>query len=127
MKKYIFFDKLFYTLKEEFEKYDHGGSVWDEKEGNKLIDGMQKFLDSKQNQSCCETCQYLTGSRIPGKGARVFPFCNFYSRYVGYGSSAIQNIFEDYCQTYVRCDPPYRIWYKGPTPTTVQSSVPKRP
>lgn len=114
-------------LKEEFDKYDHGGSVWDEKEGEMYIDGMQKFLDSKQDQPCCETCQYLTGTRMPGKGSRIFPFCNFYNRYVGLPNLTVKNIFEDYCQTFVRCDPPYRVWYKGPTPTTVQSSVLRRP
>lgn len=110
-------------LKEEFDKYEHGGSVWDEKEGNGFIEGMKKFLDSDQKKTCCETCQYLTGSRVMGRGSRVFPFCNFYNRYLGLTDKI--NIFEDYCQTYVRCDPPYRIWYKGPTPVTAQSVATK--
>lgn len=111
-------------LKEEFDQYDHGGSIWDEKEDSKYIEGMKDFLNSKQDKPCCETCQYLTGSRMMGKGSRVFPYCNFYNRYLVRNKI---NIFDDYCQTYVRCDPPYRVWYNGPTPVTVQSSVPKHP
>lgn len=112
-------------LKEEFDNYDHGGIVWDEKADSKYLDGMKDFMNSDQKQTCCQTCQYLTGTKMMGKGSRIFPFCNFYEKYVGLNNTAIKNIFEDYCQTYVRCSPPYRTWYKGEHPITTQSSVPK--
>lgn len=118
------------TLKEDFHKYDHGGTVYKENEKSIYIDGMEDFINSPQKKKCCETCQYLTGSRIMGKGSQIHPYCNFYNIYLGYKNNI--KIFEDYCKTYDRAESPYRLWYNETAPSGLpsfigQSSVPKHP
>lgn len=87
------------------------------------IKGMEEFLEKKKNATfirCCETCSYLTGKMSLAKGSRIFPFCSFYEKYLGYQNKI--DIFKDWCKTYEYNKGALRIWYNSKAPSNLTSS-----
>lgn len=110
-------------FKENF--IDHNGKpVVTLKKESIYLKGMEKFLKQKENATfirCCETCSFITGRMILHYGTRVFPFCTFYKKFLGFKNKT--NIFTDWCGSYVYKKGEPRIWYNSKAPKSKSDTI----
>lgn len=81
---------------------------------NEFIHGTDKFLKrvdkDERHVKTCANCIYCIKKTRAGKGMQMYPFCNFYKKFlsamkiVKRGKEGRVNMFTDRCETWIRGD-----------------------
>lgn len=86
------------------------------------IDGTEEFLEKvkyRPKTKCCATCTYCIKSTVRNNKPTLFPYCNFFERYLHLLNSKKGkrvDVYKDHCKAWKYSEQEPLIFYKADSP-----------